>query len=167
MLTICPRCKAILECDEATRGQLADCPWCSEGFTILRHTDAETTLMILHPSLFCFMSKIVVGCLLLFFLPVGIIYLVWVLLTKFTTTYTITSRRVIVSTGVLSRKTIEIRLRDVREVQLFQPAFRILRDTGDIGLSTASGNVIESRLRGIRHCVSVKRQIDLLIDGQP
>jgi len=118
-----------------------------------------------RPGAFVFNGILVFagGCLLPFTLgwswplPVGLAILVGLLALRFVvwwlasvaTTLTVTSYRTTCRSGILSRKTSEVRHIDVRNLQVNQTLFQRIMGTGSIGISSAGQGGVEIFVAGI------------------
>jgi uncharacterized membrane protein YdbT with pleckstrin-like domain len=121
----------------------------SPTITKLSSPEAEQTLITGRPEMFHGYPIEFIICVAL--IPVGIgilLLLVWWLQNRFTT-YTVTNRRTIAQTGVLNRKTNEVRHVDVRNIQVDQDIFQRMFGFGTVAISSAAHSDIELTMRGV------------------
>jgi uncharacterized membrane protein YdbT with pleckstrin-like domain len=115
----------------------------------LSSPEAEQPLITGRPEMFHGQPIEFIICVAL--IPVGIgilLLLAWWLQNRFTT-YTVTNRRTIAQTGVLNRKTNEVRHRDVRNIQVNQDIFQRMFGFGTVAISSAAQSDIELTMRGV------------------
>ena len=79
--------------------------------------------------------------------------------------YTITDHRIIMRVGLIARNTNEIVTRHIRAINVRQSIVERLLDIGTIEFSTAAGEGIEVRFKGIREPYKVKNVVKGNIDG--
>jgi len=111
--------------------------------------EGERTLITGRPEMFHGQPIEFSICVAL--IPVGIgilLLLAWRLQNRFTT-YTVTNRRTIVQTGILNRKTNEVRHIDVRNIQVNQDIFQRMFGFGSVAISSAGQSDIELTMRGV------------------
>ena len=111
----------------------------------------ETTLYHAHTSMsrnhpFLFVLAVVLAPA-----AIGLIILAVWSLRCHSTTLTVTSRRTILRTGILSKYTNEIRHEDVSNIQVRQTFFQRIFHVGYIGISSAAQDEIEIEAAGIPH----------------
>ncbi|MDG1875683.1 MAG: PH domain-containing protein [Mariniblastus sp.] len=126
----------------------------------MKPSSQERTLYEEHPSMFrnqpvafviyCVLCLVVVGIVILFF---------WWLKCK-GTTLTVTTDRVRLRKGILSKSINEVWHQDVRNVQLNQSFFQRLFGVGTVGISSAGQSEIEISVTGIPDPDRVKMLID-------
>ncbi len=100
--------------------------------------------------IYCVLCLVVVGIVILFF---------WWLKCK-GTTLTVTTDRVRLRKGILSKSINEVWHQDVRNVQLNQSFFQRLFGVGTVGISSAGQSEIEISVTGIPDPDRVKMLID-------
>lgn len=126
----------------------------------IKMSDQEVTYYEENPSMFRNKPAGFIGNCLLSLVGVGlIIFLVWWLKCK-GTTLTVTSDRVRLRKGILSKSVTEVWHRDVRNVQLNQTFFQRIFDVGTIGVSSAGQSGVEIAVSGIPDPGGVKELID-------
>ena len=93
-------------------------------------------------------------------LVIFLIVLVWGLIRRISTTYTITNRRLTIRSGLLSREMHETRLERVQNVNSRQrPLERLLR-VGTVDFDTAGGAAYDFRFRGVDDPARIVRTVD-------
>ncbi len=93
-------------------------------------------------------------------LVIFVIVLLWGLIRRISTTYTITNRRLTIRSGLLSREMHETRLERVQNVNSRQrPLERILR-VGTVDFDTAGGASYDFRFRGVDDPGRIVRTVD-------
>jgi uncharacterized membrane protein YdbT with pleckstrin-like domain len=112
--------------------------------------DSEVVLYSAHPSMFRNRPASYILCLLL--VPafgIGfLILLVWWLHCQ-GTTLTVSNRRTVLRTGILSKRLSDIRNSDVRNIQLSQSFFQRMLGVGSVGISSSGQSEIEIAVAGI------------------
>ena len=104
-----------------------------------------------HPSMFRARPFSFILCIILIPVAIGlIILLVWWLKCR-TATLTITRKRLVYRTGVLSKSTDEIWHNDVRNVVVRQSFLQRMFGCGDIAVSTAGQSGIEVSAQGFKN----------------
>jgi uncharacterized membrane protein YdbT with pleckstrin-like domain len=82
------------------------------------------------------------------------------------TTYTITSQRLTVQLGLLSRELHETRLERVQNVASRQSLFERVLGIGTVDFDTAGGAGFDFAFRGVDHPADIVRTVDLAQRGQ-
>ncbi len=121
----------------------------------------EEILLELNPAMFRSNPLGFTLCVLLIAAAgAGLIILgIWWLTTK-AATLTITNKRTIRRTGLLSKQTTEVLHRDVRNIQVAQSMFQRIFGVGDLGISSAGQAGIEIEFAGARDPDGVRALID-------
>jgi len=120
----------------------------------------EKTLYEEHPSMFRNRPvEFVFTCLLCLILIGFVFFFFWWLKCK-GTTLTVTTDRVRLRKGILSKSITEVWHQDVRNVQLNQTFFQRIFSVGSIGVSSAGQSEIEIFVSGIPDPDQVKSLID-------
>lgn len=82
-----------------------------------------------------------------------------VALSRFSSDYKVTDQRIICKNGILSTKTSEIDIRDIRSINVTQSFFQKIFRVGDVEFTTASGPLKEAVLKNIDNPDQVKERI--------
>jgi uncharacterized membrane protein YdbT with pleckstrin-like domain len=91
---------------------------------------------------------------------VFLVVLVWGLVRRVSTTYTITNRRLTISSGLLSREMHETRLERVQNVNSRQRPVERLCRVGTVDFDTAGGAAYDFRFRGVDNPRHIVRTVD-------
>jgi uncharacterized membrane protein YdbT with pleckstrin-like domain len=93
-------------------------------------------------------------------LVVFVVVLVWGLVRRVTTTYTITNRRLTIHVGLLSSELHETRLERVQNVRARQRVLERLLRVGTVDFDTAAGAAYDFSFRGVAHPRAIVRTVD-------
>ncbi len=93
-------------------------------------------------------------------LVIFVIVLVWGLIRRISTTYTITNRRLTIRSGLLSREMHETRLERVQNVNSRQRLFERALRVGTVDFDTAGGASYDFRFRGVDDPGQIVRTVD-------
>ncbi len=93
-------------------------------------------------------------------LVVFVLVLVWGLARRLATTYTITSRRLTIHVGLLSREMHETRLERVQNVRSRQQVLERLLGIGTVDFDTAAGAAYDFSFRGVDDPARIVRTVD-------
>lgn len=120
----------------------------------------EITLYEEHPSMFRNRPvEFAINCLLCLIVIGFVFFFIWWLKCK-GTTLTVTSDRVRLRKGILSKSITEVWHQDIRNVQLNQTFFQRIFGVGTLGISSAGQNEIEIAVSGMPDPDRVKALID-------
>ena len=124
-------------------------------------TESEGTLLQINPVMFRSNPVgFILSVILIAAAGAGLVILaIWWLKTK-AAMLTVTNKRTIQRTGLISKKTTEVLHRDVRNIQIDQSVFQRLFGVGSIGISSAGQSGIEILFTGVRDPDGVKTLID-------
>jgi len=89
-----------------------------------------------------------------------LIVLVWGLIRRITTTYTITNRRLTIRSGLISREMHETRLERVQNVNSRQRLIERLLGVGTVDFDTAGGASYDFKFRGVADPGQIVRTVD-------
>lgn len=93
-------------------------------------------------------------------LVIFIIVLVWGLIRRISTTYTITNRRLTIRTGLLSREMHETRLERVQNVNSRQRLLERMLGVGSVDFDTAGSAEFDFSFRGVDDPAQIVRTVD-------
>ena len=93
-------------------------------------------------------------------LVVFLIVLLWGLVRRISTTYTITNRRLTIRSGLLSREMHETRLERVQNVNSRQRLLERLLRVGTVDFDTAGGAAYDFKFRGVDDPARIVRTVD-------
>ena len=97
-------------------------------------------------------------------LVIFIIVLVWGLVRRISTTYTITNRRLTIRTGLLSREMHETRLERVQNVNSRQRVLERVLGVGSVDFDTAGSAEFDFSFRGVDDPAQIVRTVDKALD---
>ena len=124
-------------------------------------SDSEETLLEINPAMFRNRPiGFILSVILIAAAGAGLVILgIWWLTTK-AATLTVTNKRTIQRTGLISKKTTEVLHRDVRNIEIDQSVFQRMFGVGSIGIASAGQSRIEVQFAGVRDPDGVKALID-------
>jgi uncharacterized membrane protein YdbT with pleckstrin-like domain len=97
------------------------------------------------------------GAFALVLIPVGFILVKWLLLK--TTVYEITSERIKIRTGLLSKRTDELELYRVKDTSLIEPFLFRMFSVGNISIVTADTSTPTLNLVGVKNASQVREEL--------
>lgn len=109
----------------------------------------ETPVAVTHPSWWNYFGTVVVGVLLIAAFGLGLLVLLWVHVCVKTTCAVATSKRVIVKSGWLNTRQTEVRIEDIRGVNLSRTIWQRIFGIGDIAIGTAATEGAEIVMKGV------------------
>ena len=124
-------------------------------------TSEEKEVFKGHPAPIFFLMGIIIGILLTPLL-IGIIILIFVLIDIYCTKYLITTKRIVVTTGFINKKQIEIWIKDMRAVNLHQDLWQRIIGTGTITIGTAATSGKEVYMNGLKNAQEIIDKINAL-----
>jgi uncharacterized membrane protein YdbT with pleckstrin-like domain len=93
-------------------------------------------------------------------LVIFLVVLLWGLIRRISTTYTITNRRLTIRSGLLSREMHETRLERVQNVNYRQRLFERVLRVGTVDFDTAGGASYDFKFRGVDDPAQIVRTVD-------
>jgi uncharacterized membrane protein YdbT with pleckstrin-like domain len=97
-------------------------------------------------------------------LVVFLVVLVWGLVRRLATTYTITDRRLTINVGLLSRELHETRLERVQNVRSRQQVLERLLGIGTVDFDTAAGAAYDFSFRGVEDPGHIVRTVNAALE---
>ena len=97
-------------------------------------------------------------------LVVFVVVLVWGLIRRIATTYTITNRRLTIRSGLLSRELHECRLERVQNVNSRQRVLERLLGIGTVDFDTAAGAAYDFSFRGVEDPGGIIRTVNAALE---
>ncbi|MBR0459547.1 MAG: PH domain-containing protein [Victivallales bacterium] len=160
-LAPCPDCFALIS------RRAAVCPHCGApvngngSVALTSDTAAEEEVFQGHPATMYFCLQIIFGILLI---PavVGIFLLLDAFINIHCTIYTVTTKRVVVKTGWLNKKQVEIWIKDMRGVNLQEDLWQRIIGTGSVAIGTAATSGTEIQMNGLRNAQELVDKINSL-----
>lgn len=131
----------------------------------------EQTLWEGRPSRLYYIGHWIFAILLFFPLitiPVSIILILYAVLDQKTKVFTLTTRKVMMQSGIISRKTSEVGMRDIRSINMAQGILERLCGLGTVQIGSAGTGGIEVEFKGIKNPAKVRDQVRRIkygIDG--
>ena len=122
----------------------------------------EKTLWQGHPSGLYYIGHWIVAILFIFPLvtiPISLILILYAVLDQKTKVFTLTTRKVMMQSGIISRKTSEVSMRDIRVVNMSQGILERIFGLGTVQIGSAGTAGIEVEFRGIQNPANVRDQI--------
>lgn len=115
----------------------------------VENDEPEEILQTCRPAALNYLADIIVGIILIPVFLIGVFILVnaWIRICR--TSYTITNRRIIITSGWLSREQHEIWIRDIRGATMSQGVFQRLLGLGDVAIGTAATGGTEIMMTGV------------------
>lgn len=109
----------------------------------------ETLVAQTHPSWWKHFGTVFLGILLTPVVGIGLFMLLWVLICVKTTCYVATNARVVSKTGWLNTKQTEVRIADIRGVDIKRTFLQRILGIGDIEIGSAATEGAEIVMRGV------------------
>lgn len=122
--------------------------------------EAETTLWQGSPSMLYFLPTILLGIVLILMFGIGLLVLLYVFFLQKSFVFTVTNKRVMSKEGILSRKTSEVWIQDIRSINLSQGILERMFSLGTLEIASAGTAGVEVRFRDIPAPVKVKELIN-------
>jgi len=159
--------------------QTKDCPFCGEEILVsarkCKHCgefldgshpqapdrnrkssdDPEATLWSAHTSMLYYIPMIIFGIILIPFI-IGIFIILYAVLDQRCRVFTLTNRRVMSKWGIISRKTREVAIRDIRNINMSQGILERIFGLGSIEIGSAGTAGIEVKFTGVAKPTSVR-----------
>ncbi len=123
---------------------------------------AERTLWRDNPTHWAYLSVYILGAFLIP-LVIGIPIVIWAILDRKHTVYTVTNKRVTQKSGIIGKDLSEVDLKDIRNVLVKYGILDRLLGIGNIGLGTAAQAGIEIKMKGFRDPERIRK---LIVDAK-
>lgn len=150
----CPHCGA--ELNDPFAGRASSCSAAQQD-----NINDEVEIMECHPSVINYLPVIIIGILTIPVL-IGIIILLNIWIEINFTSYKITTMRIIVRRGLITKHQNEIWIKDMRGANLFQNLWQRIVGIGNISVGTAATSGTEISMIGIANPQEVVDQINAL-----
>jgi len=142
---VCRFCGMHLVTGETTRG-----PSAPPRVIDARASEPESILWQGSPTNWAYAAHYILAILLIPFV-IGIPILIWVILDRRCTVYTVSNKRVVQKRGIIGKALSEVDLKDIRNVVLQYGVLGRLLGFGNLGLATAGTGGIEILMRGCKN----------------
>lgn len=153
--------------------QTRDCPFCSEEILASarkckhcgefldgssrpisaspqkKSSEPETKIWEGHPSGLYYLGHWIFGILLLPLFGLGLFLIIYAILDQRMRVFTHTTRKVMAKVGIISRKTHEVALRDIRSINMKQSILERIFSLGSVHIGSAGTGGIEVEFKGI------------------
>ena len=117
--------------------------------TFVSPMQGESLVLVAHPSAMNYLWVIVLGVLLIPVIFIGVVMLLYAYINIKTTCFVITNKRVITKTGLLRISQSEVRIDDVRGVNLQRDLWQRIIGTGNVTIGTAATGGAEIVMSGV------------------
>ena len=115
----------------------------------------EETVWSGHPSHWHYFGAWFWG-ILLTFVVVGIFIIVWIFLDRSRCSYTVTTRKVIMESGLYAKSSTELRIKDIRSINVKKSGLLGLLGVGDVEFSSAASDKAEIVFSSISSATEVR-----------
>ena len=122
----------------------------------------EEIVYVTHPAAWNFLGLILIGILLLPVLLIGLFVFLYILIQLKCTVYVVTTKRVVAKGGFISTWRKEVRLSDIRAVQLSNSIWQRIVGLGTIMIGTAATDKAELSIVGVKQSQQVVNMINEL-----
>jgi len=115
----------------------------------------------------CWMNYLlywILGALFLLPTGIGIIFIIYAFLDRKNKIFTITTRKVLAQSGIITNKIDEIAIRDIRSTSVKQGIVGTYFDFGNVLIGSAGTAGIEVKFVGVKNPEQVMRQIRIIKD---
>ncbi len=163
----CPYCCEIILADARKCkhcGEFFDRPPSHVNATPRIESVPEESLWTGHPSAVYYLGAYVFGALLLV-LGIGLILILWAIVDRKSKVYTITTRKVMSKEGILSRRTTQVAIKDIRVLNMKQDFGERIWGLGTVEIGSAGTAGIEVTFKGIKNPVVIRDRIAALKDA--
>ncbi|HEX4330068.1 MAG TPA: PH domain-containing protein [Burkholderiales bacterium] len=109
-----------------------------------------------HPSHWHYFWWWLLGILLLAAYGAGLLVIAGIFIARARHTYMITQRMIMMETGLVAKSSIELRIQDIRSINLIKHGLAGFIGVGDLELSSAATDRAEITFRAIPHASAVR-----------
>lgn len=121
-----------------------------------KSAESEKKIWEGHPSGLYYLGHWILGILLF---PLGLITIPYAILDQRTRVFTHTTRKVMAKVGIISRKTHEVTIRDIRSINMTQSILERIFGLGSIQIGSAGTGGVEVEFKGITNPTKVRDAI--------
>lgn len=179
----CPNCSLSGNVEDSKippEGTFATCPKCKTKFQIKKETEStknapegikwkpsnipvqEIVVFEGNPEwiayIIWFIGAIIFACTLVL-IPVSIALFIGVIIERIRCHFKVTNQRIVVTHGIVSKRTTEIDISDIRSINVTQGPLQRMLGLGRLEFATASGPLKEAQLYNIRDPELLKEKI--------
>ena len=122
-------------------------------------TEPEKEIWEGHPAGLYYLTHWILGILLLPASGIGLLLIIYAILDRNTRVYTHTTRKVMAKVGIISRKTHEISIRDVRTINMNQGILERIFGLGSVQIGSAGTGGVEVEFKGVTNPLEVRDAI--------
>ena len=170
----CPSCKGVYEVEDQHAGTNVDCP-CGTTFEakknvqLVKNTSSssqnnvEIDICEGCPAWQYYIIPIIISGLLSFIL-VGIPILLALFWSRYSLKYKLTNKKIISTTGLIIKNESEVRLSNIRGIQIKRNLLDVLSGTGTIQIGTAATAGVEVSIYHITNPKNLQNKLNNLID---
>jgi uncharacterized membrane protein YdbT with pleckstrin-like domain len=112
-----------------------------------------------HPSHWLYFWWWFLGILLLAAYGAGLLIIAGIFIARARHTYMITSRMIMIETGLVAKSSSEVRIQDIRSINLLKHGIAGLLGVGDLEFSSAATDRAEITFRAIPHAAAVRDRV--------
>ncbi len=109
-----------------------------------------------HPSGLYYLGHWIFGILFLPLFGLGLIFIIYAILDQRTRVFTHTTRKVMAKVGIISRKTHEVAIRDIRSINMNQSILERIFGLGSVQIGSAGTGGVEVEFKGITSPAKVR-----------
>lgn len=156
-------------CGEEVLAKAKKCKHCGEFFDgssrpapsapQKKSMESEKKIWEGHPSGLYYLGNWIGGILFLPLFGIGLIFIIYAILDQRTRVFTHTTRKVMAKVGIISRKTHEVAIRDIRSINMNQSILERLFGLGTVQIGSAGTGGVEVEFKGIKNPAKVRDQI--------
>jgi len=117
--------------------------------------NADDAIWVGHPSMLTYSAAWIVSLLTIWF-GVGLFLIIWIFWDKFANNYKITNRNVIITKGLIIKSTNQIRIKDIRSINVTKKGLDGLLGVGNLEMSSSASDKADVIFKGLRGATGVK-----------
>ena len=109
----------------------------------------ENLLFEERPIWLSYAAHFVISIVFMFFMGLGLLIIVWIVLDRSNKMYRVTNQRITVSKGILSKRKDEVEIKNIRNITTEQNIWQRLTNCGDILIGTSGVSGYEIVIRDV------------------
>ncbi len=121
----------------------------------LAKNNPDQVIWVGHPSMLTYSAAWIISFLTIWF-GVGLLLVIWIFWDKFANNYKITNKNVILTKGLIIKSTKQIRIKDIRSINVIKKGLDGLLGVGTLELSSSASDKAEVIFKGLRGAANVK-----------